>query len=61
MAAIFGVEELTGRAFNVNRETFRSLEVFSITALTVCGHDIRGNPGADCIGRFSSVRSMRIV
>ena len=32
MAAIFGVEELTGRAFNVNAETFRSIEVFSLTA-----------------------------
>ena len=33
MAAIFGVEELTGRAMNVNSETFRSIEVFSMTAL----------------------------
>ena len=33
MAAIFGVEELTGRAFNINAETFRSVEIFSITAL----------------------------
>ncbi len=33
MAAIFGVEELTGRAFNINAETFRSIEVFSITAV----------------------------
>ena len=32
MAAIFGVEELTGRAFNVNSQTFRSIEVFSVTA-----------------------------
>lgn len=32
MAAIFGVEELTGRAFNANSETFRSIEIFSITA-----------------------------
>ena len=32
MAAIFGVEELTGRAMNVNAETFRSIEVFSMTA-----------------------------
>lgn len=32
MAAIFGVEELTGRSFNVNALTFRSIEVFSITA-----------------------------
>jgi len=32
MAALFGVEELTGRSFNVNARTFRSIEVFSITA-----------------------------
>ena len=33
MAAVFGVEELTGRAFNVNSETFRSIEVFSLAAV----------------------------
>jgi len=33
MAAVFGVEELTGRAYSVNAETFRSLEVFSIIAV----------------------------
>ncbi len=32
MAAVFGVEELTGRAFSINAQTFRSLEVFSVTA-----------------------------
>lgn len=32
MAAIFGLEELTGRAFNINAETFRSIEIFLITA-----------------------------
>lgn len=33
IASIFAVEELTGRAYNVNSLTFRSLEVFSITAV----------------------------
>ncbi len=33
MAAVFGVEELTGRAFSVNAETFRSVEVFSIVGV----------------------------
>ena len=32
VASLFGVEELTGRAYNINAQTFRSLEVFSITA-----------------------------
>ncbi len=33
LASIFGVEELTGRAYNINGETFRSLEIFSIAAV----------------------------
>jgi polar amino acid transport system permease protein len=33
MAALFGVEELTGRALNANAISFRSLEIFSMTAL----------------------------
>jgi polar amino acid transport system permease protein len=33
MAALFGVEELTGRALNANAISFRSLEIFSLTAL----------------------------
>ncbi len=32
MAAIFGVEELTGRALNANAISFRAVEIFSITA-----------------------------
>lgn len=32
IAAIFGVEELTGRALNVNAINFRSFEIFSIAA-----------------------------
>ncbi|HBF31104.1 amino acid ABC transporter permease [Rhizobium sp.] len=32
MAAIFGVEELTGRALNVNSTTFRSIEIFTTIA-----------------------------
>jgi polar amino acid transport system permease protein len=33
MAAIFGVEELTGRALNANAISFRSVEIFSVVAL----------------------------
>lgn len=32
MAAIFGVEELTGRALEANSRSFRALEIFSVTA-----------------------------
>jgi polar amino acid transport system permease protein len=37
MAAIFGVEELTARALNANAITFRSIEIFSLTALIYIG------------------------
>jgi polar amino acid transport system permease protein len=33
MGALFGLEELTGRAFNIESRTFRSLEIFSIVAV----------------------------
>lgn len=33
MASVFGVEELTGRALNVNSDTFRSVEVFLVAAV----------------------------
>jgi polar amino acid transport system permease protein len=33
MAAIFGVEELTARALNANAISFRSIEIFSMTAV----------------------------
>jgi polar amino acid transport system permease protein len=33
MGAVFGVEELTGRAFSVAADTFRSIEVFVIVGL----------------------------
>jgi len=37
MAAIFGVEELTARALNANAISFRSIEIFSMTALIYIG------------------------
>lgn len=33
MAAVFGVEELTGRALNANATTFRSVEIFSVVGV----------------------------
>lgn len=61
MAAIFGVEELTGRAFNVNAETFRSIEVFSLTAglyviVTLIATLILG-----LVGRYCFRARMRLV
>jgi len=40
MAAIFGVEELTGRALNANAISFRSIEIFSLAALIYIGMTI---------------------
>jgi len=37
LAAIFGVEELTARALNANAISFRSIEIFSLTALIYIG------------------------
>ena len=61
MAAIFGVEELTGRAFNLNAETFRAIEVFTVTAgfyivITLVATAILG-----LIGRFAFRARMRMI
>jgi polar amino acid transport system permease protein len=61
MAAIFGVEELTGRAFNVNSETFRSLEVFSIVAVIYVIVTLFASVGLALFGRFAFRTKMRIV
>ncbi|RUX89351.1 MULTISPECIES: amino acid ABC transporter permease [unclassified Mesorhizobium] len=37
MGAIFGLEELTGRAVNINAQTFRSIEIFTMTGLIYLG------------------------
>ncbi len=52
MAAIFGVEELTGRALNINAETFRSIEVFSITALIYIALTIVATLVLGLLGRY---------
>ncbi|GAB4283318.1 MAG: amino acid ABC transporter permease [Roseovarius sp.] len=61
MAAIFGVEELTGRAFNVNAETFRSLEVFSIVALIYVVITLMATVILSTIGWLAFRTRMRMV
>lgn len=61
MAAIFGVEELTGRAMNVNSETFRSLEVFSIVAVIYVIVTLLASVALALFGRFAFRAKMRIV
>ena len=61
MAAIFGVEELTGRAFNVNATTFRSIEVFSITAVLYVVITLTATAMLALCGRYFLRARMRVV
>lgn len=61
MAAVFGVEELTGRAFNVNSETFRSIEVFTLTAVLYVFVTLFASIVLGLAGRYFFRARMRIV
>lgn len=52
MAALFGVEELTGEAFNINALTFRSIEVFTVTAGIYVAITIIATIALGLLGRF---------
>ena len=52
MAAIFGVEELTGRALNANAISFRSVEIFSIVAVLYIGLTIIASALLWLVGRW---------
>jgi polar amino acid transport system permease protein len=52
MAAIFGVEELTGRALNANAISFRSVEIFSLVALIYIGLTIIASALLWLVGRW---------
>lgn len=59
MAAVFGVEELTGRAFNVNSQTFRSIEVFTIVAVIYVAMTVFASAVLVAAGRFGFRIRMR--
>lgn len=61
MAAIFGVEELTGRAFNVNASTFRSIEVFTVAAGYYIVLTLVASIVLALVGRYVFRARMRIV
>jgi polar amino acid transport system permease protein len=61
MAAIFGVEELTGQAFNINAQTFRSIEVFSVTALIYVALTLIASTTLGLIGKFAFRAKMRFA
>jgi polar amino acid transport system permease protein len=52
MAAIFGVEELTGRALNANAISFRSVEIFSLVAVIYIGLTIVASTLLWVVGRW---------
>lgn len=61
MAAVFGVEELTGRAFNVNATTFRSIEIFSLTAGLYIVITIIATASLALAGRYFFRARMRVI
>jgi len=61
MAAIFGVEELTGRAFNINSQTFRSVEVFTLTAALYVIVTFAATAFLAVMGRVAFRAKMRLV
>jgi len=61
MAAIFGVEELTGRALSLNAETFRSIEIFTITAALYMVVTFVANALLVFVGRYYFRARMRLL
>jgi polar amino acid transport system permease protein len=61
MAAIFGVEELTGEAFNINAQTFRSIEIFSVTGAIYVVLTLMASVLLGLIGTFAFRARMRLA
>ncbi len=61
MAAIFGVEELTGQALNVNAQTFRSIEVFTLTGLIYIVLTLIASVALGLLGKFAFRAKMRLA
>lgn len=53
MAALFGVEELTGRAINISTANLRTIETFSIVALIYIGLTIIASVALALVGRLA--------
>lgn len=60
MAAIFGVEELTGRAINISTSNLRSIETFAIIAVIYIGLTILASAALALIGRWAFRVNARI-
>jgi polar amino acid transport system permease protein len=61
MGALFGLEELTGRAFNIESRTFRSLEIFSIVAGVYLVLNVVASALLAVVGRVGFRVRLRIV
>lgn len=61
MAGIFGLEELTGRAINVNSQTFRSIEIFVLTGILYVAVTILANTVLMLVGRYMFRARMRVL
>ena len=53
IAAVFGVEELTGRAINISTANLRSIETFSVTAVIYIGLTFVASLGLAYAGRWA--------
>ena len=61
MGALFGLEELTGRAFNIESRTFRSFEIFTIVAGVYLALNIVATATLIVIGRLGFRVRVRLV
>lgn len=52
LAALIGVEELTGRAINISASTLRSIEIFSVVALVYVALTLAASLVLALVGRF---------
>lgn len=52
VGGVFGLEELTGRTINANSESFRAIELFSITAVIYVALTVLASMLLAVIGRF---------
>lgn len=53
LAAVFGVEELTGRAINISTANLRSIETFSVTAVIYVAITFVASLGLAGVGRWA--------
>ena len=53
MAALFGVEELTGRAINISTENLRTIETFTLTAGLYVGLTVIASAMLALVGRYA--------